>query len=216
MQFRIHRSSLASVLLLSLTLGVSAQQIYRIVGADGRVTFTDQPPAPSAQIKSAALTQVNASGPGSVVLPLELRAAVDRYPVALFTGPNCEPCDAGRDLLTRRGVPFSERTVTTGEDGDALKRLANTSSLPMMTVGSQQVKGFSDLEWNQFLTAAGYPSASRVPPAYRNPAAEPLVAVQKPAAAPTSTAQDAVAPRPAAPATPAVTEAAPNPAGIRF
>ncbi len=220
MQRRVNRFILASVVLLGMAAGVSAQQVYRIVGPDGRITFTDQPPPPSAPGKSATVATISAPAPGTVVFPLELREAMDRYPVTLFGGPNCEPCDAGRNLLARRGVPFSERTVSTGEDGDALKRMAGTNSLPLLTVGSQQVKGFSDLEWNQFLDAAGYPKSSRLPSAYRSPAPTPLVAVQKPAA-PTQTAVSTNPETPAGQQRPPDGAAAPvepgqNPAGIRF
>lgn len=219
MKSRINQILLTGAILLTVGAGVAAQQVYRIVGPDGRVTFTDQPPPPSASVRTSALSSVNAPGPGSLILPLELREAVERYPVTIFTGPNCEPCDAGRTLLARRGVPYSERTVSTGEDGDALKRMADTNSLPLMTVGAQQVKGFSDLEWQQFLDAAGYPKTSRLPAAYRAPAPTPLVAVQKPAAATQApAAADAAAAATQRPpvAAPVPAEPNQNPAGIRF
>lgn len=215
----VKRSFLISALLLSFGAGVAAQQVYRIVGPDGRITFTDQPPPPSAPVRSAALAPVNAPAPGSVQMPLELREALERYPVTIFTGPNCEPCDAGRTLLARRGVPFQERTVISAEDGQALQRMASTNSLPLMTVGAQQVKGFSDLEWQQYLDAAGYPKASRLPPSYRQPAASPLVAAKAPSAPAQPTVEAAAATRPAlvpAPSSPAESPPPPNPAGIKF
>jgi hypothetical protein len=85
-------------------------------------------------------------------------------------------------LLTSRGVPFNERTVTTAEDAEALQRLAGESSLPFLTIGGQRLKGFSDSEWTQFLDAAGYPKTSALPSGYRNGLSGPLVVVQKPAA----------------------------------
>ncbi|OYY84312.1 MAG: NrdH-redoxin, partial [Acidovorax sp. 28-64-14] len=100
----------------------------------------------------------------------------------------------------------------TNEDIQALQRLGGESSLPFLTIGSQQLKGFSDTEWSQFLDAAGYPKSSQLPASYRQAAATPLVAaapVAAPAAAPRTPPQAA---RPA----PAVAPAANNPAGIRF
>jgi hypothetical protein len=120
-------------------------------------------------------------------------------------------------MLTSRGIPFTEKTVTTHEDSQALQRLSGESSLPFLTIGSQQLKGFSDAEWTQFLNAAGYPLSSVLPASYRRPAPTPLVAVATTpaAAAPadgiagTTAAKRATAPAPAA-------QPNPNPAGIKF
>lgn len=208
----------AGLALVCLTAGLQAQTIYRIVGPDGRVTFSDKPPAADTQAKvSTAAVGGGAAGGASGTLPAELRQVVGRYPVTIYTSSECEPCNAGRSLLSARGVPFSERTVTTADDAAALQRLSGERSLPFMTIGGQRVKGFSDLEWSQYLDAAGYPKTSQLPNGYRNPPPSPLVAVQKPAAA-EPTAANAPPPRPEAPvAAPAPEGPSPsNPAGITF
>lgn len=197
-----------------LASAAHAQQVYRIVGADGKVTFSDKPPADS----NAKVT----SGPGgsgsrgSIQLPFELRQVASKYPVTLYTGENCSPCVSARSMLTSRGIPFTEKTVTTAEDSQALQRISGENSLPFATVGSQQLKGFSDSEWTQFLNAAGYPASSVLPASYRQAAATALVAI---ATAPSSTANaSANNASPARPVTPA-TQTAPavsNPAGIKF
>lgn len=187
-----------------------AQTIYRIVGADGKVTFSDKPPVSVSQGKVAG-TGVGAAGvAASSSLPFELRQVASKYPVTLYTSPDCAPCSAGRSLLMSRGVPYSERTVITGEDGAALQRLTGENSLPVLTIGSQRVRGYSDVEWTSYLDAAGYPKASMMPSGYRNPPAAPLVTVQRPAE-----------PKPEAPVAPPVESVAPapgpsNPAGISF
>jgi glutaredoxin len=191
----------------------NAQQIYRIVGADGRVTFSDKPP-PDAK-GNANATPVSLSGAGSAQtasLPIELRDAVNRYPVTLYTTPDCVPCGAGRAMLSARGVPFTEKTVTSNDDAEALKRLAGASSVPFLTIGGQQLKGFSEVEWAQFLDAADYPKTSQLPASYRQPPATPLVAAQQPQAPVRAPAAPVAARGPA----PAPAAAAQNPAGIRF
>ena len=74
-----------------------------------------------------------------------------------------------------------------------------------------------EVEWGQFLDAAGYPKTSQLPPGYRAAPPVPLVAVQAPAPRP-APATAAPAPAAAAPAAPPpVTGPTPdNPAGIRF
>lgn len=209
-------ASLAGAGLLLIAAAASAQTVYRSVGPDGRVSFSDQPPAPGAatQVAPQAAARAAATASAGQPLPYALQQVANRFPVTLYTGTECAPCDSARQLLLSRGVPFSERTVNSNEDVDALKRLSGENSLPFGSIGTQQIKGFSDLEWTQFLDAAGYPKTSQLPAQYRAAAPTPLVAVRTPApTAPTTPAAAAPAPaRPAAPA-PAVTR---NPAGITF
>ena len=190
-----------------------AQPVYRIVGPDGKVTFSDKPPPSTGNARVTAAGADGARGIATASLPFELRKVAGQYPVTLYSGENCGPCASARSLLTTRGVPFTEKTVSTNEDAQALQRISGDSSLPFLTIGSQQLKGFSDAEWTQFLDAAGYPKSSVLPASYRQPPASPLVTVAPtPAPATTAAARPGT---PAAPATP-VTPAPSNPAGIRF
>lgn len=203
---------LGSVALVCAGAGLQAQTIYRIVGTDGKVTFSDKAPVSADQGKVAG-TGVGASGAASNTgLPFELRQVVTKYPVTLYSSPKCGPCDAGRSLLMNRGVPFAERTVTTQEDTDALQRLSGDNSLPFLTIGGQRLKGMSDSEWSQYLDAAGYPKLSVLPATFKNAAPAPLVSIQKPApkAEPKPAPVEPEAPAPAPGPTPS------NPAGIQF
>jgi len=215
-------TSVAPKALLALTLLAAsfysplshAQQVYRIVGPDGKVTFSDQPPAAASNVKASSTTPGGGDSAASTGLPFELRQVATKFPVTLYTGENCAPCGSARAMLTSRGIPFSERTVTTAEDAQALQRLSGQTSLPLATIGGQQLKGFSDTEWTQFLNAAGYPATSILPASYRRPAATPLVAVNAPPAG--TAAAGGAAPRPARPAPIPVQAPVENPAGIKF
>lgn len=207
--------ALSVLVLASLSIQTQAQQLYRIVGPDGKVTFSDQPPpsAAKAKVTAGAGGKFDAAGTsGNPALPLELRTAVTKFPVTLYTGKDCAPCNTGRTLLTSRGIPFTEKTIESNEDIEALRRLTSESSLPAATIGGQLLKGYSEQDWSQYLDAAGYPKTSKLPAAYRNPATSPLVA-RAPAPAPAAAAAPQAAPvNAAAPAAPAPA----NPAGIKF
>ena len=213
---RLLRSSAAVGVLLAACAGLTqAQTIYRIVGPDGKVTFSDQPPASEA--KSGAST---GSGSGAATaaatgrLPLALRKVAGQYPVVLYTGRDCVPCNSGRNLLINRGIPFSEKTVDNAESADALKQLSGQSSIPLLTIGTQQLKGFSDTSWTQYLTAAGYPEKSALPANYPRPTATPLAEAKSAAAAAKAVAK--TGDEPAEPADIPVAPPVNNPAGIRF
>lgn len=206
---------LGCVALLGTSLGAPAQNIYRSVDADGNITFSDKPPASSTQGKVTTTGSGAAGTSTNPNLPFELRQIASKYPVILYSAPKCTPCDMGRSFLSGRGIPFSERTVSSAEDIDALQRLNGDTSLPSISVGGQRIKGFSSQEWAQYLDVAGYPATSTLPAGYKNPAATPLVIVQKPTESPAPRAEE----RPAAPTpTPTTRPAANpnNPAGIVF
>ncbi len=182
-----------------------AQQIYRSVGPDGKVTFSDQPPADTSKSSvkgkgSSSFTPAETSSTSA--LPYALQQAVNRFPVTLYTGDDCSPCTSARNLLITRGVPFTERTINNNESIDALKALSGENNLPFGTIGSQHLKGFADTVWTQYLDAAGYPKTSQLPPNYRRPPATPL-----------ATAKEAAQPEAAdAPATPKAANRRPMPA----
>ncbi len=208
------RPAACAALLAALWCVTASAQVYRIVGPDGRVTFSDRPPPNGQATPALALPLPAANGAGQLAaLPLEVRTAASRFPVVLYTGADCVPCVSARNFLSRRGVPFTEKTVNSEDDIAALQRLAGTARLPFATIGSQHVRGFSDTEWAEYLDAAGYPKVSQLPATYSNPAPTPLVAVEtasKPAPAPAAEAPPRVE-------LPAQTGPSPdNPAGIRF
>jgi len=161
---------------------------YKVVAPDGSVTYTDRPPAAS----NLRITPIGRNAPPPAPgleagLPLELRQAVARYPVALYTTANSAPCDSGRTLLQQRGIPYTERNITSEEDGQALERLVGGRTVPSLTVGAQPLRGFNDVDWGGYLDAAGYPKESKLPRNWPVPVATPLVA-RAAAAAPVSPA----------------------------
>jgi len=207
---------------LSAVLVAPALAQYKIVDANGRVTYTDRPPSgEEAKLvgkgRSAAGAGPDTTTSGAAALPYELRQVVARYPVTLYTGPSCTPCEAGRQLLRQRGVPYSERQVLNEDDSAALERLSGGRILPSLAVGSQALRGFSPTDWSSYLDAAGYPKESRLPRNWQPPAATPLVA-RAPAPAASTPSPAVRAQPPARAAAPDAGEDAPAPPAstIRF
>lgn len=213
--FRTSLALVAALCTFGAASTVHAQAVYRIVGPDGKVTFSDRAPSEGAAAP-ARQASTSQSSSATTALPYELRQIAARFPVTLYTSKDCAPCTSARNLLLNRGIPFAERTVASNEDIAALERLSGGTSLPFGTIGGQQLNGFSDTEWSQYLDAAGYPKKSQLPPSYQRPAAAPLVAVQ--AAAPVAAPKSPIAPQPErtqAPEAPSGPTPS-NPAGIRF
>jgi glutaredoxin len=200
---------LAAALLAAPVL--PAMAVYKIVQPDGSITYTDRPPA-TGSARVVPLGRDAAPAMPELALPQELRALMQRYPVTLYTSAECAPCDNGRRLLQQRGVPYSERQVSTEEDALALERTVGGRTVPALTIGAQALRGLSETDWTAFLDAAGYPRESRLPRGWQSPVPTPLVErspVRPQQAAPTARQREA----PAAPATP---PPAPTPGSLRF
>lgn len=151
-----------------LILAASAHaQLYKSTGPDGKVTYSDTPPA-SGHVVQKKITA--GSGDDSDGLPYELAQAVKNSPVTLYTSDKCAPCDDGRKMLKERGIPFSEKTVKSNEDIAVLRKIASDNQLPVLSVGRNKESGFSTSAWGTTLTAAGYPESNHLPKTYRNAA----------------------------------------------
>jgi glutaredoxin len=176
-----------ALLLLALGLATAAQAQYRWTDANGRVHYGDTPPRDAKDVRPVSARSGQGAADGAqAALPFELRRAVDRSPVVLITGPDCAPCGAARDLLKNRGVPHTEKTVSTPADLDEMRRIAGSLRLPHLAIGGQAQSGFNPDVWSSLLDAAGYPRGSMLPRSFQWSAAEPLARAESPAPAATA------------------------------
>ncbi len=208
---------------------VHAQAVYRVVGADGSVSYSDRPSAAGAAARTAGASAnaagrprgANGAASGPVTpaataasaqtanFPPELQRAVQRYPVTLYTTNSCAPCDGARTMLNTRGVPFTEKRVVSEDDAQAFERMFSGRSVPAITIGPQALKGYAEADWVLYLDAAAYPKRSQLPPGYTAPAVLPMLDRTTPVGDPT--------PPPSTPSRPNLPPpAAPTPGGIRF
>jgi len=160
-------------------------ELYKSVGPDGRVTYSDTPTAKAQPVDTRKAPVASVSG---TALPYELALVARAHPVTLYTSDKCPPCFSARNLLAKRGVPYVEKIVSSNEDIAALAAVAGEARLPLLTIGAVKEQGFEEGIWNRALSAAGYPQTSQLPASWRNPPPQ--------AAAP---AQAEPAPPPAAP-----------------
>ena len=200
--------------LLALLAALPSHAQYKVVGPDGKVTYTDRPPATSSKITPITAKSSTGAAAADAGLPAELRQVAARYPVTLYavTGA-CELCSAARQLLRQRGIPYTEKQIMSPEDTEALQKISGGRDIPTLSIGSQTLRGLATEVWGSYLDAAGYPRDSRLPPNYQYAAPTPIAE----RAAPAATARAAEAAAPAAPApAPAPAPAAENPTGIKF
>jgi glutaredoxin len=144
-----------------LAFGAQAQSnVYRWVDKNGKVHFSDQPPAEDA--KSVSQKRFGGGYVQESSLPYATQVAAKRNPVVLYSGPKCGAlCDSARELLAARGVPFRDRDVeATKEAADAVHKMIGSYSVPVLVVGDRHLKGYDADTWQAALDGAGYPRAT--------------------------------------------------------
>ncbi|HXU93641.1 MAG TPA: glutaredoxin family protein [Gallionella sp.] len=160
--------------LMAVSLLAQAGELYRWVDKAGKVHYGDEPPAQAPLVESLQFHDEAATGAN---LPYETRRARQDFPVTLYVGDGCgEFCDQARDLLTKRGVPFTEKKLVTQQEIDAFKAASGGDKVPALSVGKSFVSGFSASRWNNELDIAGYPKTAP----YRSLPAQPVPVAASP------------------------------------
>jgi len=182
------------LILLSACAGVQADH-YRWVDADGKVNYSDQPPP--ANIKQVERIKATGGKPGDAPLPYVLQQAVANFPVTLFISECGDTCTRARELLAKRGIPYTEMDATDPSAQEELRKLTGGAlEVPVLKVGRDTTRGFEESKWNTALDAAGYPPTAVIPPRPPTKPAKPAAAAPPAAAVPPAS-------QPASPSPPA-------------
>ena len=156
---------LLALTLLTLAFAATAQTTYRWIDKEGKIHYTDRPPAPN---EASKVEKKRSAVLGAdQTISYALSKAVADYPVTLYTQTTCgDVCKEARDFLAKRGVPFSEKGIASSDDVDALRALIGPGDLvvPVMLVGRKVAKGYLRSDWEGLLDAAGYPKSGTTQP----------------------------------------------------
>jgi glutaredoxin len=157
MQSRLIAGALLVAALAAAFAAQSATNVYRWVDQNGKVHFSDTPPPEEA--KDVSQKSMGGSYIEESNLPYATQIAMKKNPVTLYTANDCgDPCNQGRELLSTRGVPFTEHNARgSNADMDALKKLAGALDVPFLMVGENKIHGYDADTWNSALDGAGYP-----------------------------------------------------------
>ena len=156
------RAMCIATLLASLVANAQVN-VYRWVDKDGKVQFSDTPPPPDA--RDATQRRMGGGGPADEnQMPFATQMAAKSHPVTLYTSNDCgDLCGKGRELLSKRGIPFSEKNAEkNADDAEALKKLVGSFQVPVLLVGESMVKGYDESSWQAALDTAGY-AKTRLP-----------------------------------------------------
>jgi glutaredoxin len=156
------------VVAIAFPFAADAQTTYRWVDKDGKVFYSDQPPPK--EIKKVEQRRLGVNSIDTSGLPYETQKAAQDHPVTLYTSPDCKAeCQGARELLTRRGIPFRETSISNPDEAATFRKTFGTDKVgvPSITVGNQKQQGIDEGSWGGMLDNAGYPRspAGSAPPA---------------------------------------------------
>ena len=163
------------VCLVIAPINLAEGEVFRWVDEAGKVHYSDTPPpAGTADVERKKL-----SGPVTLNedIPYEAQRAQQNFPVTLFVTRGCGvPCDQGRNLLAKRGVPFTEKPLNTQEEIDSFFKMSGSNGAPTLAVGKVYLSGFLEARWHSELDVAGYPKTAsyrqRIAPPPKPPVVE--------------------------------------------
>lgn len=174
---------LALSLMMCSGISLAAQQVYVWIDEQGNTEYRDTPPPPGA--KNVERRDLGVSTIQTSELPYSVQQAVNNFPVTLWVMDCGAVCTDARNHLLRRGVPYTEKNPQ--GDREAFEKLTGGVEVPVLYIGTRQLKGYLASEWDAALDLAGYP---RTPlPGYKPP--ERPAPVASPAAASAKGAPDA-------------------------
>lgn len=160
-----------TLLLLALAMAcvalappANAETLYKSVGPDGRVEYTDRPPADGKAAKTLNFADLPATPlPESVLRyreqlqkSMQNRLANAGKPdggAQLFTAVWCGYCRKAKAYLAERGIAYREHEIDTPDGQIAFARAGNASGIPLLLVGEQRVQGFSAAAYDAALHA---------------------------------------------------------------
>jgi glutaredoxin len=141
---------------LALAGQASIAQTYKWVDAQGRTHYGDRPPA---EARTRPVTAVINTYSGAPVLhaagsPAGKPAA--RESLVIYTTPTCGYCNAAKAHMGRRGIPYTERDVTTSDSYAREFRQKGGRGVPLIVAGSRTLNGYSPESLDELLKGAGY------------------------------------------------------------
>ncbi len=170
-------------LMMCSGISLAAQQVYVWIDEHGNKEYRDTPPPPSA--KNVERRDLDVSTIQTSELPYSVQQAVNNFPVTLWVMDCGAVCTDARNHLLRRGVPYTEKNPQ--GDREAFEKLTGGVEVPVLYIGTRQLKGYLASDWDAALDLAGYPKTPL--PGYKPP--ERPAPVASPAAAAAKGAPDA-------------------------
>lgn len=155
---------LALLCVVALCAAAHAETLYKVIGPDGKITYTDRPPedgkskATTMQIQSAPSTPL----PDSVLkYQAELQKSMQNRLAAakemgsmgtpvLFSAAWCGYCTKAKSYLAAKKIGYREVDIDTEDGAKAYFEAGGKKGIPLLVAGSKRQQGFSEASYDSF------------------------------------------------------------------
>ena len=155
------------LLLIFTPMFTQAGSLYKSIGPDGGVVYSDQPPATGKIEKTFTYTNLPATPlPESVIRyrnelqkSMKARLAGLDKPSAnseplLFTAVWCGYCRHAKAYLSERSISFKEHDIDTPSGMGAFVAAEGGKGVPLLVLNGKKISGFSKASYDSLFFAA--------------------------------------------------------------
>lgn len=145
----MNKGSIFFLLLFAFTSLEAQAEIYKVTGADGKVSYTDKGPQ-TASAKTEKLKIQTYSG----ALTVSLHNGSVRK-VTLLSAQWCGVCRQAKAYMNSRKIAFEEWDIDQSDYARAKMKELGAKGVPVILVGKQKMNGFSPGGLDKMLQKAG-------------------------------------------------------------
>ena len=141
------------VLMASHTHSAVADQLYKWVDSQGRVTYQSTPPPDGA----AEVVETTIGTVGAEDSEAEAEQVFETDPIKFYSKPECATCDLARIYFEEMEIPFEEVDIT--EDVAIAAKMQKDfghNNVPTIKVGNKSVTGYEQNTMAKILKDSGY------------------------------------------------------------
>jgi glutaredoxin len=135
-----------------LSLGHANAAVYKAIGKNGKVDYTDEPPADATSAKELRIQSY--SGPaqqGALNAHEDWQAILKRPalsnsgppPIVMFSTDWCGYCKQARQYMRSKNIAFSDRDVEKDKSAQAQYARLGGRGVPYFVIGQLTLAGFS-------------------------------------------------------------------------
>jgi glutaredoxin len=139
-------------------LALAQSTMYRVVGADGRVTYTNEKPPAGAKatVVQPRVSSYSGAPVVSGTAPASAAPAAARPEVKMYATDWCGYCRQARQYFAQHGIRYTEVDIEKSAAGRAEYDRLGVRGVPVILVGAQRMVGFSAQSMGGLLKSAGY------------------------------------------------------------
>lgn len=149
-----HIAGLVILLLLSTSVATTAlaESLFKSVGPDGKITYSDHPPTEGRILKTMQLENLPSSAlPASTASYVEqltkLKASSSAIKsisgVVLYAAAWCGYCKKAKAYLASKSITYREIDIDTNDGIAAFAQAGGGKGVPLLIADGQRIQGFS-------------------------------------------------------------------------